>query len=101
MQILIGTFDPSLIRPEWIPAFWLLSTVLNTSAEGHCNGGAGSQITPLNVWELPQPSHFLFIVANSLLFVMLYKTRFRLKAKGVMRFRLRYNIFAQSSELKR
>ena len=58
---------------------------INTSAEGHCNGGAGSQITLLNVRELPQPSHFLFIVANSLLF----KTRFRLKAKGVMRFRLR------------
>ena len=101
MQILISTFDPSLIRPERIPTFWLLSTVLNTSVEGHCNGGAGSQITPLNVRELPQPSHFLFIVANSLPFVMLYKTRFCLKAKGVMRFRLRYNIFAQSSELKR
>ena len=99
MQILIGTFDPSLIRPEWIPTFWVL--VLNTSAEGHCNGGAGSQIALFNVRELPQPSHFLFIVVNSLLFVMLYKTRFRLKAKGVMRFRLRYNIFAQSSELKR
>ena len=89
MQILIGTFDPSLISPEWIPTFWLLSIVLNTSAEGHCNGGAGSQVTLLNVRELPQPYHFLFIAANCLLFVMLYKTRFRLKAKGVMRFRLR------------
>ena len=61
---------------------------VDTSAEGHCNGRAGSQITLLNVQELPQPSHFLFIVASSLLFVMLYKTRFRLKAKGVMRFKL-------------
>ena len=74
MQILIGTFDASLIQPEWIPTFWLLYIVLNTSAEGHCNGGAGSQIALINVWELPQPSDFLFLFANFLLFVMLYKT---------------------------
>ena len=51
-------------------------------------GHADSQVTLLDVQDLPQPSHFLFIVANYLLFVILYKTRFHLKAKGVMKFRL-------------
>ena len=86
VHILKGTLEPSLMRPEWTPTFWLLSMVLNWSPSGQSRGGTGSQIILLSVVELPHPSHFLFILASSLLFVTLYKTKFLLNANGVTKF---------------
>ena len=69
--------------------------VLKRSSLGHSKGGTGSQIILLRVLELPQPSHLLFTVDNSLLFVTLYSTRFLLNENGVIIFR--FLVFITSS----
>ena len=74
--------------------------VIRSFSLGHSKGGTGSQIILLRVLELRQPSYFLFIVDNSLLFVTLYSTRFLLNENDVIIFRFLVYITCSSEWAK-